>query len=132
MNTLTNLPAFLAYFALSLAFLAAFLAAYTAVTPYAEWTLIKAGNTAAALALAGAGVGFCLPLGSAIAHSVGLLDMAVWGVVALAVQVGVFGLLRVLHADMCAAIARGEMAAAVMVAGGAVCVGVLNAACLTY
>ncbi len=132
MTSFGTLPAFLLYFALSLLFLAVFLAAYTAITPYKEWTLIRQGNAAAAVALAGAALGFCLPLASVISHSVGLRDMLVWGLVALGVQVLAFVLLRLLHADMCGAIARGEMAAAVMVAAGSLCVGLLNAACLTY
>ena len=132
MTSLATLPAFLAYFALAMGLLGMFLAIYTAITPYPEWTLIRAGNTAAALSLAGATLGFCLPLTAAITHSVGLADMLVWGLVALIVQLLAFFLLRLTLGDMCAAIARGTMAPAIMVAAGSVAVGLLNAACLSY
>ena len=132
MTSLGTLPAFLAYFLVAIGYLAVFLAAYVWATPYPEWKLIRQGNAAAALALSGAALGFCLPLASVISHSVGLRDMAVWGLIALGVQVLAFVLLRAVHADMCAAIARGEMASGTLVAAGSVCVGVLNAACLTY
>ncbi len=132
MTSLATLPAFLAYFAFALGLLAIFVAAYTMMTPYADWALIRAGNTAAALAMAGATLGFCLPLASVIAHSAGLADMLVWSAVALVAQAFVFLLLRLLLRDFCAAIARGEMAPAVMEAAGSVAVGLLNAACLTY
>jgi putative membrane protein len=132
MTSLGTLPAFLAYLALALGYLAAFLAAYVWVTPYPEWALIRQGNAAASLALSGATLGFCLPLASVISHSVGLRDMALWGLVALGVQVLAFVLLRLVHAEVCDRIARGEMAAGTLVASGSLCVGVLNAACLTY
>lgn len=132
MTSLAALPKFLAYIGLSVALLAAFLTAYTALTPYKEWPSIRAGNTAAALSLAGAAIGFCLPLASLVSHSVGLADVLVWGVVALGVQALAFLLLRLMHTDLWGAVERGDMAAAVTVAAGSVAVGILNAACLTY
>ena len=132
MTSLATLPAFLGYFACTLGLLAVFLGVYTALTPYAEWALIRAGNTAAAVALAGAALGFCLPLASAVAHSVGLLDMLAWAVVAGVVQVGTLLGLRWGFGNLWAAIEHGEMAAAVAVAAGSLAVGLLNAACLTY
>lgn len=132
MTSLATLPAFLGYFACALGLLAVFLGAYTALTPLHEWALIRAGNTAAAVALAGATLGFCLPLASAVAHSVGLGDMLVWAAVAGAVQVGVMLALRLGLRTLWAAIEHGEMAPAVTLAAGSAAVGLLNAACLTY
>jgi uncharacterized membrane protein YjfL (UPF0719 family) len=59
--------------------------------PYREIALIREGNAAAAASLSGAILGFVLPLASAITHSVSLLDMAVWGLIALVVQLLVYG-----------------------------------------
>ncbi len=87
---LVTLPNFLIYFAASLALTVIFLLVYMRVTPYREWELIRAGNNAAAISLSGAGLGFVLPLASTITHSVNWLDMVVWGVVAMIVQLGVF------------------------------------------
>ena len=78
---------FLAYLAVSLALLAAFLAVYVRVTPHREIALIRQGNLAAAFSLSGAVLGFIVPLASAVKHSVSLVDMALWGAVALVVQV---------------------------------------------
>ena len=132
MTGLAALPAFLAYFGLSLGLVAVFLAVYTRLTPHDEWALLRRGNTAAALSLAGATLGFCLPLASAVAHSVNLADMLVWALVALAVQLLWFAALRLFLPDLCETIARGDPAGAVAVAAGSVAVGLLNAACLTY
>ena len=72
---LDSLIAFITYFGTAVLLLGAFLALYTVVTPVRDWELIRAGNAAAALALGGAVLGFCLPLGMAIARSHSLADM---------------------------------------------------------
>ena len=132
MNSLSTLPAFLAYFTMAIGLVAIFLAVYTALTPHKEWGLIRDGNAAAALSLSGAAIGFCLPLASVIAHSVGVLDMLVWAVVALVVQLLFFVAVYGLRREVCEAIVRGEMASAVTLAAGSVGIGVLNAACVSY
>ena len=129
---LVTLPNFLIYFAVSLALTAIFLLVYTRVTPYREWELIRAGNNAAAISLSGAGLGFVLPLASTITHSVSWLDMLVWGVVAMIVQLGVFLAARLLKPQLNADIAAGRTAPAVSLAAMSVGVGILNAACLTW
>jgi len=131
MTSLANLPNFLTYFGASVVLLAAFLAVYTLITPLHEWTLIREGNTAVALSLAGATLGFALPLASAIVHSANLADMAVWAVVALILQLLCFAAMRLLRRNVNAALAQGDMAEAIVLAAGSVVFGVLNAACLS-
>jgi putative membrane protein len=131
-QSLSGLPSFLAYFGLGLVLLGAFLVIYSWVTPYNEISLIRAGNVAAAISLAGAIIGFVLPLASAIAHSVGIIDMLVWGVVALVIQIVVFFIVVRLVPHFAEAISAGRVSAATLLASLAVAVGVLNAACMTY
>ena len=130
-QSLAGLPAFLLYFSLSLALLVVFLAVYLAVTPYRELTLIRQGNVAAAVSLAGAIVGFVLPLGRAVTQSVSPLDLVAWGVVALIVQIVVFFLVGKLVPRFSQAIRDGHVAGAAFLAALAVAVGVLNAASMT-
>lgn len=131
MTSLANLPYFLAYFAASILLLAAFLGAYTLITPVHEWTLIRQGNTAAAISLAGATLGFTLPLASAIVHSGSFADMVVWAAVALVLQLLCFAAMRMLRRNVSAALAQGDMAEAIVLACGSIVFGVLNAACLS-
>jgi putative membrane protein len=132
MTSLATLPGFLAYFVTGVALLGAAMAVYTRVTPLDELRLIRAGNTGAAITLGGAMLGFCLPIASAFAHSVNLVDAAVWSLVALVVQIGVFfAVTRLLGPDWRSAIERGEVAGAVLKAAVAIAVGLLNAACLS-
>ena len=123
---------FLIYLVLSLALLAAFAWLYDKVTPYNELQLIRDGNTAAAIAYSGAVIGLALPLGSAVAHSVNPVDMLIWGVVALGVQVLVYFLVRRLLPQLNDHIPDDKVAPAVLLAAMSLAAGIINAACLTY
>ena len=129
---LATLPNFLIYFVASLALTVIFLMVYMRVTPYREWALIRAGNNAAAVSLSGAALGFILPLASAITHSVSWLDMVVWSVVAMIVQLATYLVARVLKPELNDAIAAGTTAPAISLAAMSVGVGILNAACLSW
>ncbi len=131
-QSLAGLPSFLLYFGLGIAAFAAFFVIYGAVTPYDELALIREGNVAAAISLGGAVLGFVLPLASAIAHSVGPVDMVVWSVIALAVQIVVYFLVARLVPRFAEAIRAGRVAGATLLAVLAVATGILNAACMTY
>ena len=131
-QSLAGLPAFLVYFATGLGLLALFSMVYGWITPYRETALIRQGNVAASISLAGALVGFVLPLASAIAHSVNLLDMLVWAVIALIAQVVVYAVVARILPHFAEAIEAGRIAPATLLAALAVAVGLLNAAALTY
>ncbi|MFC4821110.1 DUF350 domain-containing protein [Dokdonella ginsengisoli] len=130
--SLATLPNFLAYFALAIVLAVLFLVVYVWITPHRELALIRADKPAAAISFGGAFLGFVIPLASAISQSVGLVDCAVWGLVALIVQALTFFAVRLLLPDLPARIERDERAAAILVAALSIGVGVLNAACMTY
>ncbi len=131
-QSLAGLPAFLYYFATAIGLLAVFLAAYLYITPYPEITLIRQGNPAAAASLSGAILGFVLPLASAITHSVNLLDMAIWGLLALVIQLLVYLAARLLLPGLAHDIPAGRAATGVFLGALSLAVGILNAACMTY
>ena len=131
-SSLLGLPEFLVYFVLSLVWLVLFMRLYTWITPHHEWNLIRANNSAAALAFVGALIGFALPLHSAITHSLSLLDCAIWGAIALIVQVMAFGLLKLLLPQLSERIQQGEMATGIFCAGFSITIGIINAACMSY
>lgn len=127
-----GLPLFLAYFGIGTALLALFGFAYTAATPHHEMTLIKGGNGAAVTGFLGAILGFSLPLASAAANSVSILDFILWAVIGGVVQVIAFFVASSTMSDLSGRITRGEMPAGAWAGGVALAVGVLNAACMTY
>jgi putative membrane protein len=133
---LSSLLAFITYFGAAVLLLAAFLALYTWVTPMRDWEMIRAGNTAAAVALGGAVLGFCIPLAMAIARSHSLSDMVLWAATALLVQLASYAAVRFLRRHdhdgrSGGGVEAGDMAEATLLACAAVGLGLLNAACLT-
>jgi putative membrane protein len=128
LNSLAGLPAFLIYFVVAGVLVAAYLFVYMWVTPHDELASLRANNPAAAIALGLSMIGFALPLTSSIGHSDGVLDMVVWGIVALIVQVVVFFLARIPVPDLSERIAKGEIASAIWLGAASVAAGMLNAA----
>ncbi len=130
--SLQTVGSFALYFIAALVAVALFLAAYMAVTSHHEVDLIKKGNTAAAISLGGALIGFTLPLASVIEHSVSLVDMAVWSVIALIVQIVVLKIVDVALREVSRHIEEGNVAAGVTLAAASIALGIVNAACMTY
>jgi putative membrane protein len=123
---------FLIYFALALLIFVVFTWVYMKITPYRELELIRGGNTAAAITLSGAMIGFTLPLASVVANSVNLVDMLLFSLLAGVVQVIVFVVGRKILPNLPGSIEDGNIAKATLIAAMSVCVGMLNAAALTY
>lgn len=130
--SLSGLLGFCTYFAAGIGFVFVFCMIYCKITPYDELKLIRGGNTAAALSFGGALIGFVLPLYSAITHSVGFVDMLIWAVIAMLVQIAVFGAVRMILKDLVREIETNDTAAAAMLAFCSISIGILNAACMTY
>lgn len=129
---LTTLPAFLGYFAAAIALLVVFVLIYSWVTPYNEMRMIREGNCAASVSLGGAILGFVIPLASVIAHSFSVADMAVWGVVALVVQIAAHLVSRLTVPSYREDMAAARMSVAAWKATISLAVGILNAACMVF
>jgi putative membrane protein len=85
---------------------------YALLTPYKDLQLIREGNTAAALSLGGIFVGLALPLAVSLAGSITLLEIVIWAVAIIAVQLAAFRLTDLALRGLPKRIAAGEMAAA--------------------
>ncbi|MEO8259684.1 MAG: DUF350 domain-containing protein [Acidobacteriota bacterium] len=130
-QSLQGIDSFFLYFATAVLAEVIFVILYMAVTPHHEATLIKGGNTAAALTFGGAVIGFTLPLTSAIAHNVSLPGTVAWAVVALVVQLAVFTLVNLFLRDLSRRIEAGDLAAGITVAVASLASGMISAACMT-
>jgi len=131
MQSLQGLPAFVAYFCLTVVAVIAFLLIYTRITPYNEFELIRKNGVAAAVALGLSLLGFALPLASAVAHTADLVDCAIWAVIALVVQIGVFFAVRIPVPDLSGRIAAGDLAPAIWLGLSSLTAGLLSAASMT-
>jgi putative membrane protein len=103
---------------------------YTRVTPHDEFKLLRAGNTAAAVALVGSMVGFALPIHNLITYSNSILDFALWAVIAMIVQLLMFGMTNLLLKGVASRIERDELSAGIFVAGASIAAGLINSACM--
>lgn len=128
---LSALAAFGAYLALAVIITALFLLLYVRSTPHDEFALIRQGNAAAAIGLAGAIIGFTLVLANAIRISHGLGETLVWGLIGLVVQVAGHWLASRLVPRLYQAIAEGDTAAGILQASFAIGLGMLSAASMT-
>jgi putative membrane protein len=130
--SLEGLPAFLAYFCVAAIAVIAYLFIYTRITPYNEFELIKKKDAGVAVALGLSLLGFALPVASAIAHAVNVVDCAIWSVIALGVQILTFYVARIPIPDLYRRVVAGEMASAVWLGLVSVTAGLLSAASMSY
>ncbi len=131
-ESLGGLLDFCKYFMAAIGFVVVFCQVYCWVTPYNELKLIREGNLAPAVSFGGALIGFTLPLHSAITHSVGFIDMLIWAVVALVVQLTVFCIVRLFFKGLVREIENNQLSAAALLAFFSLAIGILNAASMTY
>ena len=123
---------FLAYLGVSLTLLALFTAIYIRITPYAEFALIREGNMAASFSLSGSMLGFIVPLCAAVQHSASLVDMALWGLIAMLVQLAAFVAVKLMIPSITQDIPAGKGAQGFFLGTLSLGVGLLSAACMSF
>lgn len=125
---LAGFPVLMLHSAVTIGMLAVAVFAYVWITPWREMELIRGGNVAAAVSLSGAIVGLALPLAVAMATSVSVFDILVWGVVTLVLQVIAFRLADVILKDLPKRIEAGEVGPALVLVSVKLATAFVNAA----
>ncbi len=87
---------------------------YILLTPWKELALVRGGNGAAGLALAGAITGLAVPIASCLASSLTLIDLLLWGTVALLLQLLTYRIIDMILRDIPARIQNDEAGAAIV------------------
>lgn len=128
---ISGFPEFLIQLGAALGLFAVGLTTYVLLTPHKELALIRDGNASAALAFGAVVVGLALPLGACLAHSYSVLDLIVWGVVTLLVQLITFRLTDIFLRGLPRRIAEGDVAAAIFLMSVKLGVGIILAGALT-
>jgi putative membrane protein len=113
----TGFPITLLHAGVTVAMLFAAAAVYIMLTPHKEITLIREGNAAAALSLAGVLVGLAIPLAVSLKASTTLVELAIWGVSTVVVQLLIFRLVDLVLHGLPKRIQDGEISAATMLVG---------------
>jgi len=87
---------------------------YILLTPWKELALVRGGNGAAGLALAGAILGLALPLAACLAASAEVFDLIIWGVAALLMQLIAYRVVDMLLSGIPTRIENDEAGAAIV------------------
>ncbi len=123
----TGLPVLVLHFAAAVVLLLVGAFCYLKITPFNERQLIAQNNVAAACVLVGTLVALAIPLTATLATSGTLIDILIWGLVALVVQLVVFAAVSLFLHDLRRMILEDNIAAAVTLAGLQIAVALLNA-----
>ena len=121
-------PVFLLHMGVTVAILFAAAALYILLTPHKEIALIRAGNSAAALSLGGVLVGLAIPLSASLRASTNVIEIGLWGVVTVVVQLLVFRLVDMILRGLPKRIQEGEVSAAALLVGAKIATALVIAA----
>ncbi|HEY3697139.1 DUF350 domain-containing protein [Phenylobacterium sp.] len=102
--------------------------AYVMLTPHREITLIREGNAAAAVSLGGVLVGLAIPLAVSLNASTSIIEIGVWGLSTVVVQLLVFRVVDLLLRGLPQRIQEGEVAAAALLVGAKLATAIILAA----
>lgn len=103
---------------------------YVLLTPHREIALIRDGNAAAGLSLGGVLLGLAMPLAVSLQASTSLVEIAIWGVSTVVVQLLVFRLTDFVLHGLPERIREGEMSAAAMLVGAKLATALILAAAM--
>ena len=127
----TGFPITLLHFGVTLTILFAAAAIYVMLTPHKEISLIREGNSAAAVSLAGVLVGLAIPLAVSLKASTTLIELALWGAATVLVQLLIFRLVDLVLRGLPKRIQDGEMAAAGVLVGAKLATALVLAAAVS-
>ena len=118
----------LTHVGVTMAMLVAGAAIYILLTPHREIKLIREGNAAAALSLGGVMTGLAIPLAASLAASTSVIEILLWGVATLALQLLVFRLTDMMLKGLPERINEGEVSAAALLVGAKLATAIVIAA----
>ncbi len=127
-SLIAGFPVFIVHFLVAIAILATGIIIYQRITPYHEIELIRDGNVAAAISFSGAVLGLGIPIAFSLAASINVLDILVWGLVALAIQLACYRIADWVLRDLPERIVNGEIGPALWLVSLKLSVAAINAA----
>ena len=128
---LAGFPVLMLHSSVTLAILVVGVFVYIKITPYDDIALIKVGNTAAAVSLSGVIIGFAVPLAFAMASSITVYEILIWGPVTLLLQLVAYRITDAVLSDLPKRIVEGEIGPAIFLVSIKIAVAAINAAAVT-
>lgn len=127
----SGFPVMLLHLAVTFGLLGLAATVYALLTPWREIHLIRQGNVAASVAFASVLVSLAIPLAVSLSVSSSIRDIAIWGVATVVLQLLVFRIVDLVLTGLPQRIERGEVSAAIVLAGAKLASGLVVAAALT-
>lgn len=124
----TGFPVTLLHASVTLVMLILGTTLYALLTPHKEITLIREGNSAAALSLGGVMVGLAIPLAISLTASTSVIEIMIWGAATIAVQLLVFRVTDMVLKGLPERIQEGEISAAALLVGAKLATALILAA----
>ena len=128
---LAGIPFLLSHFGVTVLMLVIGVFIYMWITSHDERKLIREGNTAAAVSLAGAILGLAVPLAFCMASSVNVYDIVIWGIVTLVIQLATFWIIDIWLRDLSKRIEEGQVGTAILLVSVKLAVASINAAAVS-
>ena len=128
---LAGIPFLLSHFGVTVLMLVIGVFIYMWITSHDERALIREGNTAAAISLAGAILGLAIPLAFCMASSVNVYDIVIWGIVTLVIQLATFWIIDIWLRDLSKRIEEGQVGTAILLVSVKLAVASINAAAVS-
>ena len=127
---ITGLPFLISHLFITLCLLFLGITSYIFLTPIKELKLIKDGNLSASISFSGALLGIGIPLASSLSVSNSILEIIIWGLTAIVLQLLCFKLTDTFLKDLSKRIEDDQLATSILLFSIKISVSLINSAAI--
>ena len=127
---ITGLPFLVSHLFITLCLLFIGITSYIFLTPIKELKLIKDGNLSASISFSGALLGIGIPLASSLSVSNSILEIIIWGLTAIVLQLLCFKVTDTFLKDLSKRIEDNQLATSILLFSIKISVSLINSAAI--
>ena len=127
---ITGLPFLISHLFITLCLLFIGITSYIFLTPIKEFKLIKDGNISASISFSGALLGIGIPLASSLSVSNSILEIIIWGLTAIVLQLLCFKVTDTFLKDLSKRIEDDQLATSILLFSIKISVSLINSAAI--
>ena len=127
---ITGLPFLISHLFVTLCLLFMGITSYIFLTPIRELKLIKEGNLSASISFSGALLGIGIPLASSLSVSNSILEIIIWGLTAIVLQLLCFKVTDTFLKDLSKRIEDDQLATSILLFSIKISVSLINSAAI--
>ena len=127
---ITGLPYLISHLFITLCLLFIGITSYIFLTPIKELKLIKDGNLSASISFSGALLGIGIPLASSLSVSNSILEIIIWGLTAIVLQLLCFKVTDTFLKDLSKRIEDNQLATSILLFSIKISVSLINSAAI--